>query len=403
MLDLLTSHSTWLISADGLDYLAARAAAYQLGQLRQEEAPKNSLIDIRDGIAEIAIRGTLMRRPDALSSWLLGATDTDEILDAVEQAEMDDDVKAVLLDIDSPGGSVAGIPEIADAVAELAKHKSVYAWTGGKMASAAYWIASQADAIYASPSARVGSIGVVIPFLDRSKEMEKAGLRMEVFASGKYKGAGIPGTTLTDEQRAMLQSDVEELFGDFKSAVLARGRKIPEEALQGQLFSARKAQQLNLAGIAKNKESVRKRVMALASMSRVSPVDISRPTNLATMTLEEQLAEATARLAAIEANQESVVTFQAQLEAERAGYQSQLAGILEQVTALEQTATSLAERNAALEAQAADIETRIALRSAQIAAESGSILPVAVTAAGDEQPQKPLTAAEVWNRQFTQR
>jgi ClpP class serine protease len=78
---------------------------------------------------------------------------------------------------------------------------------------------------------------------------------VEVFAAGKYKSTGMPGVALTDDQRAWLQSDVEEIAADFRSAVLARGRVIPAEAMEGQAFSARKAMRFNLAGTVKNRDA----------------------------------------------------------------------------------------------------------------------------------------------------
>jgi len=135
-------------------------------------------------------------------------------------------VQAVFLDMDSPGGTVNGTPELAALVADVSKAKYTYAFTDGQMCSAAYWIASQSDAVFATPSARVGSIGVLLPMLDESKAFEQAGIKDELFAAGKYKSVGVPGLLLTDEQRAWLQSDVDKIYADFKAAVLARGRRI---------------------------------------------------------------------------------------------------------------------------------------------------------------------------------
>ncbi len=122
------------------------------------------------------------------------------------------------------------------------------------MCSGAYWVASQCDAIYVTPSARVGSIGVILPVIDTSEALRSNGIKVEVFAAGKFKSAGTPGVPLTDEQRAWLQTGVEEIAADFRAAVLARGRKIPAEAMEGQTFSARNAMRFNLAGIMKSRD-----------------------------------------------------------------------------------------------------------------------------------------------------
>jgi ClpP class serine protease len=100
---------------------------------------------------------------------------------------------------------VAGTPELAAAVASLNEDKPVYAFSSGLMASAAYWIASQARAIYATPSAQVGSIGVVQAVVDDSGALDRDGIKVEVFSVGKYKAMGAPGTSLTDDQRDLMQ------------------------------------------------------------------------------------------------------------------------------------------------------------------------------------------------------
>ena len=253
--DAIRTRQPWLIAPDALEHFAARATAYSLGQLRQEEPPTHPLLAIEGGVGIVTLSGPLIRRPDALESWLFGAVDTEEAIAALHEATERPEVEAILLDIDSPGGTVNGTPELAEAVADASRQKYVYAFSAGLMCSAAYWVGSQADAVYASPSARVGSIGVIIPFLDSAEAFERAGLHMEVFASGKFKGIGLPGTSLTDEQRELLQGEVEEIFADFRAAVLSRGRQIPDEALEGQTFSARQAQRHNLAGIAKNRDT----------------------------------------------------------------------------------------------------------------------------------------------------
>ena len=218
-----------------------------------EEENEPDLLEVEDGVGVIPIHGPMMRNPDPICEWLFGAVDIEDLIEAVNAAGQRPDVQAVFLDIDSPGGTVSGTPELAQAVADLSKTKYVYAFSGGQIASAAYWVASQCDAIYVTPSARVGSIGVILPVVDSTEAFKQAGLSVEVFAAGKFKSTGIPGVPLTDDQRAWLQSDVEEIAGDFRSAVLARGRMIPAEAMEGQTLSARKAMKYNMAGTVKNR------------------------------------------------------------------------------------------------------------------------------------------------------
>jgi signal peptide peptidase SppA len=425
-LDAIRTRQPWLIAPDALDHFAARATAFSLGQLRQEPPPSHPLLTIEDGVGIVSIHGPLIRRPDALESWLFGAVDTEGVISALTEATLRPEVEAILLDIDSPGGTVNGTPELAEAVADASRQKFVHAFSGGLLCSAAYWVASQCDAVYAAPSARIGSIGVLIPFLDSAEAFERAGLRMEVFASGKFKGIGLPGTSLTEEQRALLQGEVEEIFSDFKSAVLVRGRKIPDEAMEGQTFSARQAQRHNLAGIAKNRDAVLGRLRRLhGSGGKVDTVARSIPHALM-KTVEDQLAEALGRLqslqaeveghqaqtkqlseelgqarAALAAHEAATAGLKDQLEAEREEGREQLAAARTEINHLTQQVSGLAEANAQLAALDRDLEKRAALRAAQIAAETGSATPARVTPGHEPKPdQPPASAADVWNRQF---
>jgi signal peptide peptidase SppA len=201
----------------------------------------------------------MMRRPDAFARFF-GACDTEAVRESVELAAHDRSVGAVLLDIDSPGGTINGTPELAAAVRNAASRKPVYAFSAGMMCSAAYWVGSQADVVYAAPSARVGSIGVLLPVVDRSEAFAKAGVKVEVFAAGKFKGAGVPGTSLTDDQRTWLQQGVEETWHQFKEAVKSR-RSVPDGAMEGQHFAAATARGHGLvSSLADTRSEVERRI-----------------------------------------------------------------------------------------------------------------------------------------------
>ena len=265
LIDALFLRQPWLITPEAHAAMIAAAQSPPAGVQAifkspfdtEEDDDENDcdLLTVDGGVGIIPIHGPMMRNPDLICQYLFGATDTEEIIGAVNAAAQRPDVQAVFLDIDSPGGSVSGTPELAQAVSDLCKSKYTYAFSGGQMCSAAYWVASQCDAIYVTPSARVGSVGVILPVVDSTEAYQQAGLHVEVFAAGKYKSTGMPGVALTDDQRELLQSDVEEIAADFRSAVLARGRAIPAEAMEGQTFSARKAMRFNLAGTVKNRET----------------------------------------------------------------------------------------------------------------------------------------------------
>ena len=416
-LDSLFARQPWLITTEAMQAMATQAVAFFDARLNLPERESNPLLSVEGGIASVRIHGPLMRQPDLFSVLLFGATDMDQVSAAISGAVEREDVDALLLDIDSPGGTVNGTPELGQAVADAAKRKTVYAFSAGQMSSAAYWIASQADAIYATPSARVGSIGVLLPFVDSTEKLRNQGLKVEVFAAGKFKAMGTPGVSLTEEQRELIQSDIEEIAADFKAAVLARGRRIPDEAMEGQTFSARKAQRFNLAGMVKSRDEVLARLRSLHG----GRVDTGSRASM--KTVEEQLTEALTRIQSLEADAKahqglmseassqvetckSALTqkeqeHQAALQkahSERDTINGQLIAAQAEVARFSQRATELETQVRDLQSREQDLDKRAAAKAAQIAAEMGTQVPAKVTPNGDAQP---ATAAEVWNRQFT--
>jgi len=175
---------------------------------------------------------------------MMGATDVNEIADALDAFAMNPEVEKVALQVSSPGGTVTGVEELANKVRNL--KKPTLAYTDSEMASAAYWIASAADRVVASPSSTVGSIGVYMAIPDYSKAAEMAGIKMVVVKSGKFKGAGIEGTSLDEGQMANLQESVDTIHADFKAAVNMKRKMVKAESMEGQTFSGKQAAQQGL-------------------------------------------------------------------------------------------------------------------------------------------------------------
>ena len=214
------------ISTEALEKIEARIEAQ-----REEKKAYAEL----DGVAVLEISGVLMLRPDEYEKWL-GAIDMEEIEGVLYQMLADEMVSAIVLDIDSPGGIVTGAPELADLVAEVNEKKPIFAFTKSMMASCAYYIAAGASAIYSTKSALVGSIGVYMPLLDVSGLYEKLGLKADLIKVGKYKTAGYPGTSLTDEERAQYQDHVNFAYDQFAKHVRKHRADVPRDAMEGQVF-----------------------------------------------------------------------------------------------------------------------------------------------------------------------
>ena len=379
----------WLITPEAFGVIYSAAQSFFKEGVPTTLRTESKLLSVEGGIGTVALRGPMMRNPDVIDQLVFGATDTEEVLAAVHEASEREDVQAILLDIDSPGGSVNGTPELAAAVAAASKSKTVYAFSAGQMCSAAYWVASQCDAVYATPSARVGSIGVILPVVDSSEAFAQAGLKMEVFAAGKFKSAGTPGTSLTEEQKDWLQSEVEEIAADFRSAVLSRGRKIPDEAMEGQTFSGRRAMRLNMAGMVDGRAQVVARLREL----HVREVDTAAQA-MDTTILETELAEAKASLAKLtdEAKAQDsllseatdqITSLTAKSEAlsqELTAVNAEREQLASDLATARQTIESVSSLNKDLESREQDLEMRAAARAAQIVAETGNQAPANVTA-----------------------
>lgn len=170
---------------------------------------------LEGGIAVVQLRGTLMKASSSFDS----SSSTALARRKIRAAAVDERVSGILLVIDSPGGTVAGTKDLADDVAAARKQKPVYAFVEDLCASAAYWIASQADRVYANATALVGSIGTYTVIEDLSAYADKLGIKVHVVKAGAFKGVGVPGTQISEEHLAEAQRLVDELNGHFLAAV----------------------------------------------------------------------------------------------------------------------------------------------------------------------------------------
>jgi len=173
-----------------------------------------------DGIAVIRIRGIMEK-------YALWSDETSTILirRTIQAASNDKDVEAILLAIDSPGGSVDGIAELEDVLFQTRQAKRLVVQVDGLAASAGYWTASQASAIYAHRLDEVGSIGVFMIVDDSSKYFEDKGVKAHLITTGDYKGAGIAGTEITEKQLEHWRGVVNTYYEAFISAI-NKGRNL---------------------------------------------------------------------------------------------------------------------------------------------------------------------------------
>ncbi|MEN6318730.1 MAG: signal peptide peptidase SppA [Syntrophaceae bacterium] len=175
--------------------------------------------------------------------------ETHDIVEQINQFGKDDNIKAVILRIDSPGGGVASSQEIYEAVVELKKKKKVIASMGSIAASGGYMIACAADKIVANPGTLTGSISAVMHFANAEELLKKIGLKASVVKSGKYKDIGSPVREMTPEEKALLQELVDDIYDQFLDMV-AKDRNMKKENLReiadGRVFTGRQAHKLGL-------------------------------------------------------------------------------------------------------------------------------------------------------------
>ena len=171
--------------------------------------------------AIVPIVGTILNKTSGLEA-MCGGFSCQDFRQTLRGVAADDSVKNIVLNISSGGGIITGVPEAADLIAQVAKVKPVYAYTDDVIASAAYWLASQANGIFASKSAEVGSIGIYMALLDTSAMFQMEGVKLELFKAGTNKAMGLPGTSLTDDQRTILQASVDKAYQQFTAYVNAK-------------------------------------------------------------------------------------------------------------------------------------------------------------------------------------
>jgi signal peptide peptidase SppA len=202
------------------------------------------VMQIRGDTAIIPVRGVIARYSDQINGACQDQGRSAESVQAdLAKASQNPNVSRIILRIDSPGGSVAGTAETGAAIrAASAAGKHVVAYVDGMAASAAYWLASQADQVVASADgALVGSIGVIMAMVDATKNQEKQGYKVQVVRSVGLKAPGTANESISPEQLASVQKVVADLHAQFVAAVqTGRGMSLQQmdRAATGEVFTA---------------------------------------------------------------------------------------------------------------------------------------------------------------------
>lgn len=192
----------------------------------------------KGAVGVIPIRGVISSHLSSLET-MCGGYDIQQLAYDLDAAAEDTNLKRVLIDFHSPGGTITGIPETAKLIKNFPK--KTIGFSNGHSASASYWLMSQCSSVLITESASVGSIGVYTAAIDNSKARETRGETVQVFKAGKYKAMGLMGKTLSDDEKALIQESVDKAYAKFTGDVKGARPGIEEATMQGQMFVGKDA------------------------------------------------------------------------------------------------------------------------------------------------------------------
>ncbi len=235
---LSVASEIWAIDPDKLDQIVAFLALQASGdKLSAEEVEarvtKQAERDIQrqeGSVAILPLRGVIANRMNMMSE-ISGGTSSEKFGRMLDSSVADSAVKAIILDVESPGGVVTGTDELSSKIFAARGTKPIIAHVNGYAASAAYWIATAADEVVLTASAEVGSIGVIGVHDDVSAALEKMGVKKTIIKAGKFKGEGNSFGPLSEEAITFRQQQADSYYDDFVRAV-ARNRNVSLSAVR---------------------------------------------------------------------------------------------------------------------------------------------------------------------------
>lgn len=196
------------------------------------EAAESKGAERSRGIAVLPLAGIIGQKMNLMMKFS-GGTSTELFTRDLRALAGDPEVAGIIIDTDSPGGGVFGVPEAAQEILALRKNKPIWAVANSETASAAYWIASAAEELIVTPSGEVGSIGVYALHSDFSAAETEAGIKNTFIKAGRFKTAGNPYEPLGDEARDYLQSGVDRYYDMFAAAVARHRNATVDEVKNG--------------------------------------------------------------------------------------------------------------------------------------------------------------------------
>lgn len=233
---------------------AASGGKFSNEEVEARISPKREreTADARGDVLVIPMVGVVSQRGGNMEdvSAPMGVS-TERLSRQLRSAIEEPKIKAIVLDVDSPGGTVSGVDELASEVFSLRGTKPIVAVANSMTASAAYWIATAADELVVTPGGSVGSVGVFAAHMDYSGHLEQYGFKPTLISAGKFKAEGHPWIPLSEDAKAHIQEDVDHYYSMFIKAI-ARNRNVAQKEVregfgQGRMVSADQAVKLGMA------------------------------------------------------------------------------------------------------------------------------------------------------------
>ncbi|MCX6776140.1 MAG: signal peptide peptidase SppA [Candidatus Micrarchaeota archaeon] len=215
----------------------------------------------RECVGLISVDGEISTKSQSGGLFGTPTIGSEDIVKQIEDAESRSDVKAVVFEVNSPGGSVVASKEIYEAVRSMKKPKVAY--FREVAASGGYYISAPADYIVSEPDALTGSIGVIATFEDMSSLFSKLGVNYTIMKSGELKDMGSPSRPMTEKEREIMQVIINDIFGEFRRVVEeGRGDRLNktkfEEILDARVLTGRQAKDVGLVDeLGDKKEAIR--------------------------------------------------------------------------------------------------------------------------------------------------
>jgi len=243
--------SPWAITADIFNVLQNVYLSHLQGKkidvagLGISPENKEKTLEVFDNVGVIHLNGVIAKKMNMFSK-ISGGVSTQLVAKAIKTLMADESIDSIILNIDSPGGTVDGTQELAQLVREMRNVKPIITYSDGTMASGAYWIGSAANEMYISSGvSRVGSIGVYTQHTDISKAEEMEGIKTTEIFSGKYKASGSSHKPLSADDKEYIQAELDYIYSLFVNEVAENRGTSAEVVLRdmadGRIFIGQKA------------------------------------------------------------------------------------------------------------------------------------------------------------------